>query len=263
MISMLFSFIRSRIRMASERRDAVTLGRMPWLIACAGAVVIFSSGYELRKWRQPPPGSDHIVVREQAILAQVRRNPVFDFAVIGDGLTELAYLPSLCGGSVLNAGVSGARISDAKNLMAKLSPVLKAQTIVLAIGVNDAGTWASRSETIEENYEQLVRFAQSSGAEVFVATIGPVKTTMFAGANYDPSLIARINVQIKSVATRTGVTLIDLNTQLNADETTDGVHLDEEGSKRWHDLIESAVCHAPSLAGADRAEQSRHHNLRF
>jgi lysophospholipase L1-like esterase len=114
----------------------------------------------------------------------------------------------------------------------------------LAVGVNNAGTWASQSGAVEEEYEQLVRLAQSSGAEVFVATVGPVATSMPAGAAYDfPSLHA-FNAQIKSVAARTRVVLIDLNTQLRADETTDGVPLSEAGNRRWRDLIEAAVCHA-------------------
>jgi lysophospholipase L1-like esterase len=136
--------------------------------------------------------------------------------------------------SVLNAGVDGARISDAKEL--------KARKIVLAIGINDAGTWARQSGVIEEDYDELVRLAKSSGAEVFVATVGPVGTTMAAGAAYDPSLIERINVPIKSVAARTGLKLIDLNTQLRTDETSDGVHPNEAGNRRWRDLIEAAVC---------------------
>jgi lysophospholipase L1-like esterase len=52
-------------------------------------------------------------------------------------------------------------------------------------------------------------------------------------------------VQIKSVAARTGARLIDLNTQLRTDETTDGVHPNEAGNRRWRDLIEAAVCAAP------------------
>jgi lysophospholipase L1-like esterase len=144
--------------------------------------------------------------------------------------------------SVLNAGVDGARISDAKELMAVLLPVLKARKIVLAIGINDAGTWARQSGVIEEDYDELVRLAKSSDAEVFVATVGPVGTTMAAGAAYDPSLIERINVPIKSVAARTGLKLIDLNTRLRTDETSDGVHPNEAGNRRWRDLIEAAVC---------------------
>jgi len=45
------------------------------------------------------------------------------------------------------------------------------------------------------------------------------------------------------VAARTGAMLIDLGAQLHADETTDGVHPNEAGNRRWRDLIEAAVCH--------------------
>jgi lysophospholipase L1-like esterase len=211
------------------------------LIACVvGATAIFLSGYEFHKWRHPP-SREHFEAREQAILAHTRQNPTADFAIIGDSITEFAYLPSLCGRPVLNAGISGVTVSDAKELMALLSPVLKARTIVLAVGVNDAGTWTHQTGVVEEEYEQLVRLAQSSGAQVFAATVGPV--TMRATAAYNLSRIAAINAQIKSVAARTRAMLIDLGAQLHADETTDGVHPNEAGNRRWRDLIEAAVCH--------------------
>ena len=210
------------------------------LIACVvGAGATFLSGYEFHKWRHPP-SREHFETRKQVILAHARQNPTVDVAIIGDSITELAYLPSLCGAPVLNAGIAGATVSDAKELMALLSPVLKARTIVLAVAVNDAGTWAHQTGVVEDDYEQLVRLAQSSGAQVFAATVGPVAPIANA---FNLSRVAPINAQIKSVAARTGAMLIDLDAQLHADETTDGVHPNEAGNRRWRDLIEAAVCH--------------------
>jgi hypothetical protein len=202
------------------------------------ASAIFLSGYEFYKWRHLP-SREHFEARKQVILAHARQNPTVDVAIIGDSITELAYLPSLCGAPVLNAGIAGATVSDAKELMALLSPVLKARTIVLAVGVNDAGTWAHQNGVVEDDYEQLVRLAQSSGAQVFAATVGPVAMPI---ANvFNLSRIAPINAQIKSVAARTGAMLIDLGARLHADETTDGLHPNEAGHRIWRDLIEAAV----------------------
>jgi hypothetical protein len=69
---------------------------------------------------------------------------------------------------------------------------------VLAVVINDA--WTHQSGALEDDYEQLVRLALSSGAKVFVATVGPV--AMPPATAYDLSRIAAINAQIKSVAAR-------------------------------------------------------------
>jgi hypothetical protein len=70
-----------------------------------------------------------------------------------------------------------ARIHDAARLMAELSPILRANTIILEIGINDAITTQKRSDTIRADFERLVRLAKDTGAEVFTSTVGPVDIT--------------------------------------------------------------------------------------
>jgi hypothetical protein len=72
-------------------------------MVCAAVAAAFVCGYEAHKWRHPLPGLDHYTARKEAILAQVRQNPSYDYAIIGDSITEHAYVSSLCGKSVLNA----------------------------------------------------------------------------------------------------------------------------------------------------------------
>jgi lysophospholipase L1-like esterase len=119
--------------------------------------------------------------------------------------------------SVLNAGISGARIRDAAGLMADLSPILRTNTIILVIGINDAITTQKRSDTIRADFERLVRLAKDTGAEVFAATVGPVDFTKPDGAARDSGLINAIN-------------------------TVDGVHLTEVGAQRWRSAVEAVVC---------------------
>jgi lysophospholipase L1-like esterase len=155
-------------------------------------------------------------------------------------ITEFAALPSLCGKSVLNDGISGARIRDAAGLMADLSPILRTNTIILVIGINDAITTQKRSDTIRADFERLVRLAKDTGAEVFAATVGPVDFTKPDGAARDSGLINAINAQIRSSIEDNR--LIDLSTNLTADDTVDGVHLTEVGAQRWRSAIEAVVC---------------------
>jgi len=220
------------------------------LLITVAVAATFVCGYEARKWRHLLPGFDHYTVRKEAILAEVRQNRSYDYAIIGDSITEFANVPSLCGKSVLNAGIGGARISDAAGLMAALSPILRANTIILAVGSNDAITTQKRSDTIRADFERLVRLAKETGAMVFAATVGPVDITKPAGVAYDPGLINVINAQIRASTDRNR--LIDLNADLKVDDTMDGVHLTEAGVQRWRSAIEAAVCPSWSFDHAER-----------
>lgn len=172
-------------------------------------------------------------------MAQVRQNPSYDYTIIGDSITEQAYIPSLCGKSVLNAGIGGARIRGAETLMAELAPILKTNTIILAVGVNDT----RRSNAKRTDFKRLVRVAKNMGEGVFAATIGPVDVTKPDGAARDPVLIDAINAQIRSSVE--GRHLIDMGASLRAEETKDGVHLTEAGARHWGSAIEATVCTAP------------------
>ena len=234
---MTFGNIReNRVRSLAVR--CWTRGKLS-ITVCAAVAAALISGYEAWKWRYLL-GPNHITVRKEAILAQVHQNKSYDYAIIGDSITEFAELPSLCGKSVLNAGISGARIRDAAGLMADLSPILRTNTIILVIGINDAITTQKRSDTIRADFERLVHLAKDTGAEVFAATVGPVDFTKPDGAARDPGLINAINAQIRSSIEDNR--LIDLSTNLTADDTVDGVHLTEAGAQRWRNAIEAAVC---------------------
>jgi lysophospholipase L1-like esterase len=217
-------------------------------LCAAIAAVAFVCGYKVHKWRYPPTSFDHYVARKEAILEQVRQKRFYDYAIIGDSITEFADLPSLCGKSLLNAGISGAVIHEAAGLMAELASILRAGTIIIAIGINDADTTRTRSDTIAQDFERLVRLAKETGAEVFVATLAPVDATKPVGAARDPGLIATINAQIRASVEHDR--LISLDANLTPDETRDGVHLTDAGARRWRGTIEAAVCPAWSSVHA-------------
>jgi hypothetical protein len=220
------------------------------IMVCAAVAAAFVFGYKVHRWRYPPIGLDHYAARKDAILAQVRQHRSYDYAIIGDSITEYAHVPSLCGKSAFNAGIGGARIGDAAGLMAELSPILKANTIILAIGINDAVAAQKRSDTIRADFERLVRLAKDTGAEVFAATVGPVDMMKPEGAARDPGLVSTINAQI--ISSTEDKRLIDLSATLKADDTRDGVHLTEVGARRWRSAIEAVVCPSWSFDHAAR-----------
>jgi lysophospholipase L1-like esterase len=216
--------------------------RLTVALCAAVAAAAFLFGYEVRKWRYPPFALDLYVVRKEAIRQKVLQNFFYDYVVIGDSITEYAYLPSLCGKAVLNAGISGAVVQDAAGLMADLAPILSANTIILAVGINDAFKTRKRSDTIAADFERLVRLAKSTGAEVFAATLAPVDSTKPDGAARDKGTIASINALIKASVEHDHV--ITMDSSLKSDDTRDGVHLTEAGTQHWRGTIEAAVCPA-------------------
>ena len=135
------------------------------------------------------------------------------------------------------------KINDAKTLIAELSPILKTDTIVLAVGVNDT----RRSDAVPADFKRLIGVAKDTGAEVFAATISPVDFTKPDGAARDPVLIDAINEQIRSSVE--GSRLIDMGRSLNAGETKDGVHLTEAGARHSRSAIEAGA----ALRGAVRS----------
>jgi len=81
-------------------------------------------------------------VREKTIQAQLDQVEGPYIVVLGDSHAERLYLPTLCGFPVVNAGLSGARLSDVLDLARKITPPRKAQAVLLSAGTNDI--WLKR-----------------------------------------------------------------------------------------------------------------------
>lgn len=76
----------------------------------------------------------------QTQLDQIREPYI---VVMGDSHAERLFLPSLCGLPVVNAGMSGATLSDLLDLARKITPPLKAEAVLLSVGTNDI--WVKRN----------------------------------------------------------------------------------------------------------------------
>jgi lysophospholipase L1-like esterase len=99
--------------------------------------------------------------------------------VLGDSHAERLYLPSLCGLPVVNAGVSGATVSDVLDLARKITPPRKAQAVLLSVGTNDIGAKRNpQSAEAESGFRTTLvalkqRLASWSGRRALIA-IPPV-----------------------------------------------------------------------------------------
>jgi lysophospholipase L1-like esterase len=206
----------------------------------------FLAGYRFYP-RRHPFAQGHFYLRELAILSQAAEidHPVA--LMLGDSITEFAYLPSICRGTILNAGVAGATLANTFDLSQRILKLIRPSKIIIAIGTNDAQTAIETSPDIfASRYGSLVEKARATGAELYVANIPPI--ALEGQRVVDPTRILKLNQIIENVSKATDAPLIDLfggmqpvNGFLPSALTTDGIHLTPAGYNRWLRTL-SSVC---------------------
>jgi len=91
---------------------------------------------------------DHKDVREYMIAAALADAPEPIF-VLGDSITEMAALPhELCGHPLVNAGVGGQTIQEAKRLATRVLGERGAFLVALTVGANDIGSASTQSDFV-------------------------------------------------------------------------------------------------------------------
>ncbi|MGF6433465.1 SGNH/GDSL hydrolase family protein [Bradyrhizobium elkanii] len=164
---------------------------------------------------------DHAAVREFMIRAALADAPA-PIVVLGDSITEMAPLPRLlCGRPVINAGVGGQTIPEAKQLAGRVLQDQGAFLLVLAVGANDAG-----SPTAQRDFTDLIE------------TVKPLSTrplVVIAVAADE-----RTNRAIEAAAVARGVRFIDPHLPPGA-KMADGIHFTAAAYKAWVPALEAAI----------------------
>lgn len=184
-------------------------------------------------------GGDYASVRTAVIRAQISlvKAPVI---FLGDSIVESAVLPStICGHPVINAGVSGARISFFAEWAPQFTRESDPALAILAVGINDALAAGINNAGKDETSFRTAYAAtlQSIDSPVAVATIVGANTPRIA-----PAEIERLNKVIGQLAE--GRPVIDLHEAVAGPHTIDGIHLNADDYKLWTAAI---------LSGARRA----------
>ncbi|WKL57227.1 GDSL-type esterase/lipase family protein [Asticcacaulis sp. ZE23SCel15] len=209
------------------------------IVLAVGAFTIVSgiagfAGSEYQKsLPKPPPPVDHFKQRVKAVVSQAGQMPN-DTLIIGDSLTEFARLDTLCGGTVLNAGISSATIQDTARWSNDLIAAAKPKRIVFALGTNNA----KQSETVTPVAVVMAAYAtmidQAKGHDLYIATLPAISPDR---EGFNAAHIAKLNDSIRALAAQKGIALIDLDRQL---PMTDGVHLTPEGYTFWRKQMNTA-----------------------
>lgn len=174
--------------------------------------------------------------------------------VIGDSIVESWYVNTTSKCRVINAGLGGGGVRDAKLLLSKLDKKMgvRLSGIVIAIGVNDAQRRSFPVNYLNDwkkEYESMIGMAHQLHPKLTLSTILPVEDGMPLGANYfDRAMIEAMNTYLRQLANKKGIHLLDMNLHFSNNGkgfTVDGVHLTASSYKYFDNkmvLAMSANC---------------------
>ena len=191
----------------------------------------------LKYYRGESSSGEHSLHRRQrqSLFDSFTRNK--DLVFFGDSITEQApWVEMFPGVSLANRGVSGERLTD---MVTRFDDViaLRPKAVFLMGGVNDAADDDVTSAV--SSISTIVEALQDEGIDVYLQTTieprGPRRV-----------FVKRLNIEIKKLAEVRGLVLIDTATLaddggLRSEYTLDGVHLNGDGFKAWHRLLEPHV----------------------
>jgi len=166
--------------------------------------------------------------------------------VIGDSIVEASTLPrSICGHSIVNAGLHGA--STTSDLAGWLSLALDGKPvalIIVSLGTNDALASSSRSkQNFGDRYGALLGQLSKLTRQVVVLEIPPVETQAGMTVEMQDDVMRTINIynsRLPDIAKRNGATFVTLPA-MPKPHTIDGVHLNSAGYVAWDKAVMQAA----------------------
>jgi lysophospholipase L1-like esterase len=222
------------------------------LIAVALVGSAFVVGYSFAQWRAVPkyPLYRGAAIRQQS--ASIHPGAVL---FIGDSIVDQAYVPTVCGIPVLNAGMSGATVADLVPLALDVIKKSKPSRMLISVGINNALPKTKRVTVSDysRQLDQIVSAALAAGIDVSVLTQTAVRSDQPFGL--DIPKLKEIDDAIRQLANQRQIRLIDVAATLAGaggempkTSTVDGVHLTAKGYAIWTSKIQQEACRpaAPS-----------------
>ena len=169
---------------------------------------------------------------------------------LGDSLTDLCeWSEFFRNARIKNRGICG---DTTEGILNRINNIVesKPQKLFLMIGINDLSQGRHVGDLLN-SYKLILKTLQEQTpkTKVFIQSLLPVNTKSFLNRN--PELtdkVVKINNTLKELAKEFSFQYIDLyssfldkNNQLDAQYTSDGVHLNGQGYLIWKDIIEKDV----------------------
>jgi lysophospholipase L1-like esterase len=182
--------------------------------------------------------------RSQFDLLNDSRNGV---VFLGDSITEGGHWSEIFGsGEIVNRGIGGDTTRDVLDRIEQIY-VLQPRKLFLMIGVNDLNQHLPTATTLA-NYQTLFDgfAAHLPRTKIYVQSVLPVNRQWYGGAKNQA--VAALNAFLKNECAKRGYIFIDLtpifsdvNGELRAAQSNDGIHLLGSGYRLWRDRIKAQV----------------------
>ncbi|MFD1613561.1 GDSL-type esterase/lipase family protein [Gelatiniphilus marinus] len=194
--------------------------------------------------------SDHYYKRKA--LFEAEPNTKNEIIFLGNSITEggdwKALIPDK---NVINRGISG-DVTD--GILFRLDEVTesKPKKVFLLIGTNDLARGKSIAYVLEHTAKIISQIkSQSEGTKIYLQSILPINPNVgkkFSGHKNNHQKIIETNKELKKMAKKLDVKFINLHKKMrNAKKhiqpnyTYDGLHLSDEGYKKWSKIIRKYV----------------------
>lgn len=166
----------------------------------------------------------HPTVAERIRELEALKGPTGAVLLIGDSITRQQDIYTLCGLPVINAGISGTGVYEWATLAPRLVARLKPRIVIYALGMNDSSRKVSfDARKWKQTYDRLRRGG-------FALGVLPVHNGGFASDR-----IAQMNAALSQEPGY--IPPFPTNGLVR----NDGVHLNEDGERRWRQQLQS-VC---------------------
>jgi lysophospholipase L1-like esterase len=182
----------------------------------------------------------------------VTRNQRYDVCLLGDSISS--GLGNSFGSKIFNFAITGmSTISQIEQLKLLIAAQIKCNTVLLAIGTNDAA-YRSTDEQFVRNMKTILRISKNQMdtrkfviLPAFYSTIAASHDLKISGplhrVNRINELIQDIAVQEKALFMKDGLEALYEGQALKQSLTTDGVHLNSDGEKIYRDALLKVIFH--------------------
>lgn len=149
----------------------------------------------------------------------------------GDGANAYpAFLASILGKSVINAGVGGDQTGNALSRLSGLMSRHKPGFVLILLGANDI-IFTRSDAHILGNLQAIIGAAKARGAIPVIATLTPT----YDGHGFMAGRIAQFNPRIVDLAASEGIRVVRLDEAFGSDRSliqSDGLHPTTAGNER-------------------------------
>ncbi|MEM1394303.1 MAG: GDSL-type esterase/lipase family protein [Cyanobacteria bacterium P01_H01_bin.150] len=168
---------------------------------------------------------------------------------LGDSLTdEGEWTELLRNKNIINRGISG---DTTRRILNRLDAIIqtKPKQIFLMVGINDFVNEKKSIEQVLDKYKVILEELKSKipETEVFVQSVLPVNNNLTYFLQ-DNQKVIKFNLKLQELAKEFDYkyidifsNLADLDNQLDANYTTDGVHLNGKAYLIWKEAVEKHV----------------------